>query len=109
MIDLEGKVLAKTCCVVFAGKDTAVPIMDRCVPHHRDSRFFAFTMAVEGMTRFTRTFGEPISTLFLQDTGNRQRIQLTPPDMVASHVIVLSRSPPKGHSYSPSLVERAIK
>jgi hypothetical protein len=34
-------------------------------------------MAVEGMTLFTKTFGEPISAPFLQDPGTRQRTQLT--------------------------------
>ena len=82
-IDRNGRVLAKTPLTIFTGREEAVTSTDRFVPNPREPQLFTFTMSVEGTPKFTQTFNELNTALFLYDTRTQKRFRLTPPDMLA--------------------------
>jgi dipeptidyl aminopeptidase/acylaminoacyl peptidase len=84
-ISLTGEITAKTPLEEITGKAASLSSLDRFVRHPAAPQLMAFTMGVKGTEKFEDIFDDPNSALFLYDLGTKERIRLTPPDMLALH------------------------
>lgn len=83
-VDLSGKILENIPVEKFTGKPTNVDSLGSFVANPANPNEWACIAMVPGTKKFTQTFGEPCSALFLVDRKTGKRVRLTPADMVAN-------------------------
>lgn len=86
-VNQSGKFLEKVPVAKITGKANNVDSLGSFVANPTHPNEWAYIAMVQGTPKFTQTFGEPCSALFVLDRSTGKRVRLTPVDMVANDPI----------------------